>query len=108
MWHITYYNRKVFDSIQKMPKRVKARYIALTDKMVKSGPNLGMPHTRAMHEGLFEIRVKAKEGSARFFYCLKIKNEIVILHAFMKKEQKTPIRQLEIAKNRMQEIKENG
>jgi len=35
---------------------------------MKHGPTLGMPHSRALGEGLFELRVKAAEGSARVFY----------------------------------------
>ena len=107
-WTITYYNRKVFDSVGKMPKRIKARYVALTERMVEKGPDLGMPHTRAMGKGLFEIRVKAQEGIARFFYCTQVKKEIVILHTIIKKTQQTPIQELEIAKKRMSEVKNNG
>jgi len=90
-----------------MPKRIKARYVVLTERMEERGPDLGMPHTRAMGEGLFEIRVKAQEGIARFFYCTKIENEIVILHTFVKKTEQTPVKGLKIARKRMQEIKEN-
>ncbi len=107
-WSVTYYNRKVLDSIKKMPKKIKARYIALTDRMIEKGPDLGMPHTRSMGDGLFEIRVKAQEGISRFFYCIKVKNEIVILHAFVKKTQQTPAKELQIAKKRMQEVKKDG
>jgi len=91
-----------------MPKKLQARYTALADRMIEKGPNLGMPHTRAMNEGLFEIRVKAQENTARIFYCTVIKNEIVILHVFMKKTQKTPDKELSIARKRMKEVKNNG
>ncbi|ABS76640.1 type II toxin-antitoxin system RelE/ParE family toxin [Coxiella burnetii] len=48
-----------------------------------------------------------QEGIARFFYCTQVKKEIVILHAFIKKTQETPIKELEIAKKRMKEVKNN-
>lgn len=73
-WSITYYSKRVFDSVKKMPKRIKARYMVLTERMEERGPDLGGPHTRAMGGGLFEIR-KAQEGIARFFYCTKIEKE---------------------------------
>lgn len=69
------------------------------------GPNLGMPHTRAMGEGLFELRLKAAEGIARVFYCTIVERQIVVLHQFQKKSQKTPKREIEIARKRMKEYK---
>lgn len=51
--------------------------------MLEFGPNLGMPHTRAMGDRLFELRVKGREGIARVFYCTLIGEQIMILHSFM-------------------------
>jgi phage-related protein len=78
--------------------------LRLTDLMSELGPNLGMPHTRAMGEGLFELRVKGQEGIARAFYCTVVHRRIVMLHVFIKKSQKTPKRELDIAKRRLQEV----
>jgi phage-related protein len=63
-----------------------------------------MPHTRAMGEGLFELRVKAAEGIARMFYCTMIGKRIVVLHQFIKKTDKTPPKELAIARRRLKEI----
>ncbi len=65
------------------------------------GPDLGMPHTRAMGGGLFELRIKAAEGIARVFYCTVVGRRIVILHQFVKKSEKTPPKELEIARRRI-------
>jgi len=70
------------------------------------GPDLGMPHTRAMGDGLFELRLKAAEGIARLFYCTMLGRKIVILHQFIKKMDKTPPKELEKARRRMKEIKD--
>jgi phage-related protein len=68
------------------------------------GPDLGMPHTRAMGRGLFELRLKAAEGIARVFYCRVVGKPIVMLHQFTKKSEKTPLRELEVARRRMEEV----
>ncbi|MYF75100.1 MAG: type II toxin-antitoxin system RelE/ParE family toxin, partial [Gemmatimonadetes bacterium] len=78
----------------------------LTDRMEKFGPNLGMPHTRAMGNGIFELRLRAKEGIARVFFCTIVNRKIVMLHSFVKKSQRTPKRDLDIAIQRMREIKQ--
>ncbi len=76
--------------------------------MIMRGPNLGMPYTRSMGEGLFEIRIKAKEGIARVFYCTAVEHEIVVLGSFVKKTQETPKKELDIALKRLKEVRKNG
>ncbi len=102
---ITYYNRQLFNFIKALPVRLKARYVVLTERMLEWGPDLGMPHTRAMGQGLFELRVKVQEGIARVFYCTQAGNEIIILHAFIKKTQETPNKVLNLAMRRLKEVK---
>jgi len=70
------------------------------------GPDLGMPHTRAMGDELFELRLKAAEGIARVFYCTMVGRKIVILHQFIKKSDKTPPKELAIARRRMKEVRD--
>jgi len=65
-----------------------------------------MPHTRAMGEGLFELRLKASEGIARVFYCTLIGKKIVMLHQFIKKSERTPPKELTKARRRMKEVKD--
>lgn len=102
---ITYYNQKVKEDILGMPDTLKARYVVLTRRMVEYGANLGDPHTKAMGDGLFELRIKGSEGIARVFYCVLIGRKIVMLHNLIKKTQNTPLRVLRIAKTRMLEVK---
>ena len=72
--------------------------------MERYGPDLGMPHTRAMGEGLFELRLTVAEGIVRVFYCTLVGRRIVMLHQFIKKFEKTPRKELEIARKRMKEV----
>jgi phage-related protein len=53
----------------------------------------------------FYMRLKAAEGIARVFYCTLVGRRIVILHQFIKKTDKTPVRELDTARRRMKEIK---
>jgi len=102
---ITYYNQEVQEEIMSLPATLQARYINLTDRMLEYGPNLGLPHTDAFGGGLFELRLKGAEGIARVFFCTIVKQEIMMLHSFIKKTQKTPNKDLNIAKLRMKELK---
>jgi phage-related protein len=106
IWTITYYDTSVQEEILAMPAGFLGRYLRYSDRMELYGPDLGMPHTRAMGDGLFELRLKAAEGISRVFYCTVVNRKIVILHQFTKKTDKTPPRELEKARRRMKEIKD--
>lgn len=73
--------------------------------MEEHGADLRMPHSRAMGQGLFELRCKGREGIGRVFYCTMIGREIVILHSFIKKTQETPEKELDVARKRLKEIR---
>jgi phage-related protein len=68
IWEITYFSASVQSEILAMPAGLVARYLRYAERMEQFGPDLGMPHTRAMGQGLFELRIKAAEGLARVFY----------------------------------------
>lgn len=104
-WTITYYSEKLQEDILKLPAGIQARYVFLSDKMRIYGPNLGMPHTRALKDGLFELRLKSSEGIGRVFYFTLSGHKIKMLHCFVKKSQKTPPKEIKIARTRMKEAK---
>ena len=78
------------------------------DLLEDHGPRLRAPHSEAMGDGLFELRPKSRSGIGRAFYCYCSGRVITILHAFVKKTQKTPKRELAIARQRLKEVKRHG
>lgn len=106
-WQIKYYNQKLESEILKLPAGLLAKYLRLSDLLIEFGSNLGLPHTKKIEKALFELRVKGKEGIARVFFCTKIGRKIIMLHSFIKKSQKTPKKEIEIARRRKKEVLEN-
>jgi phage-related protein len=105
-WDITYHDEKLQEAVLALPAGLLARYLHLTDRMLQYGPDLGMPHTRAMGTGLFEMRLKSQEGIGRVFYCTLLARRIVMLHQFVKKTDKTPAKEIAAARKRMKEWKD--
>jgi phage-related protein len=103
-WRVAFHSRKVEDEILDLPTGLLARFLKYAERMEVYGPDLGMPHTKAMGRGLFELRIKASEGIARVFYCTVVDKRIVFLHQFVKKTERTPLKELEVARRRMKEI----
>ncbi|MGH8060371.1 MAG: helix-turn-helix domain-containing protein [Candidatus Entotheonellia bacterium] len=59
---VRYYSEAVRRDIEAWPVGIRAMYARITERMQVFGPHLGMPFTRPMGEGLFEVRAKGKEG----------------------------------------------
>lgn len=95
-WILAYYNEEVMNDILNLPDRMLAKYQAIIEWMIESGPNIGLPHTRSLQQGLFEIRLKGKDGIARIFYCNLREKEVVMLHTFIKKHSKHHIMNLKL------------
>ncbi len=69
-WTIEYYSQAVQDLIGKMPVGIRADYARLANLLAEFGMDLRLPHSRAMGNGLFELRPKGKEGIGVCFIVL--------------------------------------
>jgi phage-related protein len=104
-YRISYFSAAVEEQVLDLPDGLAARYVFLTRRLVSLGPDLGLPHTRALGNGLFELRLRSAEGIARAFYCIGVGRQIVVLHCLVKKTPRTPVRDLRLAERRMKEIR---
>jgi phage-related protein len=104
-YSVEYFNRDVLALIESWPAGVLAAYARVVELLIEVGPALGMPHSRPMGEGLFELRVRAREGAGRVLYCYISGRRVVLVHAFMKKTQRTPMADLRLARRRVQEVR---
>jgi len=103
-WKVTFFNQKVEAEALAFPAGVLANFLYILEMIEDFGSVLGKPHTAPMGGGLFEIRAKGKEGIGRAFFCTVKGQEIVILHTFVKKTQRTPKNELDKARRRMKEL----
>ena len=104
LYSIEYFHLKVLAEIESWPADILADYARIAELLMAQGPNLRLPHSRAFGEGLFELRPRGKSGVGRAFYCFLIRQRAVVLHAFVKKSQQTPDRELKLARKRMKEM----
>src|SRR5215204_5628749 len=80
------------------------RKIVGTDiRTVELGWPIGMPVCRPMGNGLYEVRSDITNGVARVLFCI-YSSKMVLLHGFIKKSQKTPTDDLDLALKRKREI----
>ena len=103
-YEIEYFHPRILAEIESWPTDVLADYAQLVELLAEYGPNLRLPHSRAMGAGLFEWRPRGKSGIGRAFYCFLIGKRVVVVHAFAKKTPQTPDNALKLARKRMKEV----
>jgi len=84
--------------VSKSPQ-TEAKIAHLINLLEIHGNILGMPHSKQLTQGLYELRIRGKEET-RILYCFKNKN-IYLLHGFKKQTQKTPKRDIGVALKRI-------
>ncbi len=84
-----------------LPTSHRAKAIWELDLLEKYGLSLRMPYVRSIkgdrYKGLMELRIQHGNNISRIFYFLCVKDTLVLLHGFVKKDQKTPAKELETA-----------
>jgi phage-related protein len=105
-WRIETLDARVDEELESLDPSLKARFLHICELLEAFGPsNVGLPHVRFLVERLWEIRMKGKSGIARAIYVTVADKRIVVVHAFVKKTQKTPRVAIETALNRAKELK---
>jgi phage-related protein len=105
-YSIEYFNERVLADIEAWPVGILADYARLVELLAEFGPDLRMPHSRALGSGLFELRLRGREGTGRALYCYLVGERVVVLHAFVKKTRATPEKDLRLARRRMKEVRD--
>ena len=72
-------------------------------KTVEFGWPVGLPVCRSLGDGLWEVRSSLSNRIARVLFCIEA-DTMWLLHGFIKKQQKTPGREMALARRRMREI----
>lgn len=91
-------DRPVQSFVYSLDKSTYSKYVRLIDVLFNYGPSVSMPYSRKLTKYLSELRTKGK-NQIRIIYTL-IENKYFLLHAFQKKTQKTPTKEIQIAEKR--------
>ena len=103
-FEIEYFHERVLAEIESWPVDILADYARLVELLIEYGPSLRLPHSRSLGEGLFELRPRSRADVGRAFYCFIVGKRVTVLHAFIKKTQQTPDRELRVARKRLKEL----
>jgi len=106
-WTVEILNQTIEDELLALPKDMQARFLRISEMLESFGPqHVGMPHVRPLGQKLWEMRLTRSAGIGRAIYTSASRQRLVVLHAFIKKSQKTPQRAIETAHRRIREIQQ--
>lgn len=89
----------VVDFIYSLPSKLKAKLIQEVDLLADMGNELREPYSKHLEDGIFELRVKQGSDISRVLYFFVIDKKIILTNGFVKKSQKTPKQEIELAKS---------
>ena len=86
---------KIFLDSLDVKMRLKA--LGSLDILAEFGNKLREPYSKAIGDGLFELRIKFASDITRIFYFFVMENKIILTNGFVKKTQKTPSGEVALA-----------
>jgi len=101
--NIIFFSTDINKFIKKLDQSTLSKTVRHLKLLETYGPHLTMPYSKPISHNLFELRSRGHQ-EIRLFYCF-YQNQIMILHGFIKKSQKTPPKEIKIALKRMSLLK---
>ncbi len=106
-WTVETLNTIVDEELESLPPDMKARFSHVVQLIETFGLNqVGLPHIKHLEGALWEIRLTGKSGISRAIYVTARPKRVIVVRVFVKKTQKTPRREIELALERAKEIKQ--
>jgi phage-related protein len=104
-WSVETLNRIVDAELEELPVDMLARFRHISQLIEEFGLEcVREPHVKHVRGTLWEMRLKGKDGISRALYVTAVGRRVVVVRVFIKKTQKTPSREIELALRRAKEI----
>jgi len=104
-WKVEILNAVVADEIEALPEDIQAAFLRLSERIEAVGlERIREPHAKHLRGKLWEMRLSGRDGIGRAIYVTAAGRRVVVVHAFVKKTQKTPKGALELAERRARDV----
>lgn len=103
MYDVNYYKTKdgncpVEEFLDSLDDKMRAKILMGVALLEEAGPQLREPYSKSIGDGIFEIRAKQASNITSVLYFFFTGREIILTNGFIKKTQKTPVKEIETAK----------
>jgi len=106
-WTVETLDTRVDDEVLALPADMQARFYHIGELIEAKGlPGVREPHVKHLTGKLWEMRMTGRDGISRALYQAASGRRVIVLRVFVKKSQKTPQSEIDLALQRAKEIKE--
>ena len=98
----------VRDFIFSLDIKMRSKLLSYIDLLKERGTDLRLPFSEHLEDGIFELRVKFGSNITRVLYFFASGKRIILTNGFVKKTQKTPRKEIKLAKRRRKDFLERG
>lgn len=106
-WVVELLDHRVRDELETLPLDMLARFRRIVELIQGYGlERVHEPHIKHLEGPLWEMRMKGMDGISRAVYVTAKRQRVVVVRVFVKKTQKTPRREIEIALQRAKEVQD--
>ncbi len=106
-WTVETLNAVVDAELEALPADMRARFSHISRLVEEFGlQRVGEPHVKHLRGPLWEMRMRGKDGTSRAIYVTATGQRVLVVRVFVKKSQKTPKREIELALTRAREVLE--
>jgi phage-related protein len=105
-WSVVFVNAAAQAELDALPVDMRAKFARIVTLIVEHGlDKVREPYVKHLDDKLWEMRLIGRDGIARAIYVTASGRRIVVLRCFVKKTQKTPKRELDVARERAKEVR---
>ncbi len=105
-WTVLILNAAVEAELNSLPTDMRARFVRIANLIETHGlERVGMPYVRHLQDKLWEMRMKGRDGISRALYVTATGRRAIVVRVFVKKTEKTPVREIQLALERAKEIR---
>jgi phage-related protein len=104
-WVILILNQTVVAELESLPADMRARFARVVALIETHGlEKIREPLVKHLDRELWEIRISGRSGTSRAIYVTAKGRRVIVVRVFVKKTQKTPPREIRLARERAREI----
>lgn len=106
-WIVEIFDETVREELDALPLDMRAKFQKIVEMIWEFGlSKVGMPYVRHIQGKLWEMRMKGRDGISRALYVTAVGQRLVVVMVFIKKTQKTPPKEIQVALERAKGIEE--
>lgn len=104
-WTVGFFNDHAIAEVEALPRDMRTKFERIVDMIEANGlERMREPYVKHVEGKIWEMRMIGRDGIARSLYMAAVGKRVIVLRTFIKKTQKTPRNEIEMALRRAKDV----